>query len=701
MKQILTPQFEGTPNRRDFLKTAGAGIYIWVTLGSTSLLQAQRRGREYPEDFNAYLHISEDGSITCYTGKIEMGQGIFTSLAQMFAEELFLPLSKIKMVMGDTALCPYDGGTTGSRSTKFFGPALRAAAAKARQVLLELAAEKLNAPPERLQMNDGVINIKGTDTKISFAELAHGRRIERQIEGDGTLKDQSDYTVCGKPALRTDAVEKVTGRALYTADIRLPDMLYACVLRPPAHGARLLDVDTTQASSVPGVKIVQKENMVAVLHSKPDLAERALAQVSAKFDQVSEKPDNETIFDHLLESAQTERDVVRTGDIEAGLENSVKTVSATFYNHYVAHAPNEPHAVMVDAGSDPVRVWASTQTPFRVKSDVAGYLGLPEEKIHVMPPFLGGGFGGKKSGPEIRDAARLSQLTGRPVMVMLSRKEEFFYDIFRPAAVLKTRAGLDNDGRLTAWDFENYYAGTRSSEPIYDIPNQRVVYKGSDRGTSAHPFQTGAWRGPGSNSNVFAMESLTDICAEAAGMDPLSFRFKNLSDERMVRVLKAAAERFGHCFEKLPSGKGFGIACTNYLNTYVATIAQVEVDKKTGTVRVYRIVCAQDMGEIINPQGARLQIESCITMGISSALTEEIFFKGGEILTENYDHYELTRFSTVPQIEPVLVKNPDLAPQGCGEPAITTVAAVLANAIFDATGARLYTLPMTPKRILQ
>ncbi|MBN1561521.1 xanthine dehydrogenase family protein molybdopterin-binding subunit, partial [candidate division KSB1 bacterium] len=341
----------------------------------------------------------------------------------------------------------------------------------------------------------------------------------------------------------------------------------------------------------------------------------------------------------------------------------------------------------------------STQTPFPVKSEVAEALAMPEENVRIITPYVGGGFGGKKSGQFIHDAARLSRRTGRPVQVMLSRQEEFFFDTFRPAAIVQASAGIDAAGRITFWDFAHLFPGMRSSEPIYDIPHYRVVARSTASGEPAHPFETGAWRGPGSNTNVFAMESHVDALAHAAGIDPLTFRLQNLRDERMIRVLQAATNRFGHPFSTGPSGDGVGIACTNYLNSYVATMAQVEVNSQTGSVRVQRIVCAQDMGEIINPQGARLQIESCVTMGLGYCLSEEIEFRGGQILTTNFDTYEMTRFSWAPQIEAVLVDNPDLPPQGCGEPAITTMGAVIANAIYDAIGVRLYTLPMTPARI--
>jgi len=304
------------------------------------------------------------------------------------------------------------------------------------------------------------------------------------------------------------------------------------------------------------------------------------------------------------------------------------------------------------------------------------------------------------------EAARLAKLSGRPVQVAWTRKEEFFNDTFRPAAVYDIRAGLDVSGKIVLWDYKNYHAGSRSSQPVYDIPHKRVLgfgggWGGGEGGVRAHPFGTGAWRGPGSNTNIFSTECHVDILAEEAGMDPLSFRLANLADARMKKVVRAAADKFGRTFAKAPTGRGYGVAITDYLNTYVATMAEVTVDKAKGTVQVLRVVCAQDTGEVINPEGARMQIEGCLTMGLGYALTEEIRFKNGRVLDENYDTYEIPRFSWLPKIEVVLVDNPDLAPQGCGEPAVTTMGAVVANAIYDAIGVRLFTLPMTRARILE
>jgi isoquinoline 1-oxidoreductase len=495
-------------------------------------------------------------------------------------------------------------------------------------------------------------------------------------------------------------LNKVTGKAQFSGDIRLPNMLYAKVLRPPAHGAKRLSLDINATKNIAGVQVIEDGDLVGVLAEHPDIADQALNLIKAEFDVPEDPRNNDTIFERLQSTATSERTVTENGNIDVGKKAGEQVLQNSYYNHYVAHAPLEPHTAIADVQGDKATLWVSTQTPFRVQPEVAETLGIPGENVRIITPFLGGGFGGKKSGQFIHDAARLSQLAKRPVQVMLSRQEEFFFDTFRPAAVVQAQSGIDKNGRITFWDFAHLFPGTRSSEPIYNIPHFRVVSKSTNRGEpSAHPFGTGAWRGPGSNTNVFAMESQTDEMARAAGIDPLTFRLQNLSDERMIRVLKAAAEAFGQEFLPGPSGKGYGIACTNYLNAYVATIAHVQVDKQTGEVQVKRIVCAQDMGEIINPQGAKLQIEGGLTMGLGYCLSEEIEFTGGKILTTNFDTYEFTRFSWTPEIEAVLVENPDLPPQGCGEPAITTTGGVIANAVFDAIGVRLNTLPMTPERI--
>jgi nicotinate dehydrogenase subunit B len=449
------------------------------------------------------------------------------------------------------------------------------------------------------------------------------------------------------------------------------------------------------------VQVVQDGDLIAVLHEYPDEAEKALSKVKAKFSEPESNVDDKTIFDHLVKVAGEGNVVARDGDVQEGEKLAAASFDETYLDGYVSHAPMEPHAAVVRIEGNKATVWASTQTPFPAKDEVARVLGFASENVRVITPFVGGGFGGKSNNLQIVEAARLAKLTGKPVQVAWSRKEEFFNDTFRPAAVVKIRSGVTKEGRVSFWDYHVYFAGSRGAPHFYDIPHHSTIAYGPGWGGRAgsHPFNTGPWRAPGNNTNTFARESQIDIMAAKAGVDPLEFRLRSLKDEKMIRVLKAAAEKFGWTAAKAPSGRGQGVACGTDSGTYVATIAEVEVDKKSGHVQVKRVACAQDMGLSINPQGATIQIEGCITMGLGYALKEDIRFKGGKIFDLNFDTYEIPRFSWLPKIETVIIDDKNAAPQGGGEPAIITMGGVIANAIYDAIGVRLFQLPMTPERI--
>jgi len=689
-------------SRREFLKAVGGGIIIFF---STTDLTAQERRRpgqqDLPTDFNAFLRIGADGRVTCFTGKIEMGQGIITSLSQMLADELDVPLDAVDMIMGDTDLCPWDMGTFGSRTTRFFGPPLREAAAEARAILIQLASEHLQLNESQLTVKEGVVVEKNNSAnRVTYGELAKGKSIERHLLKKPSLKNSSEFTIVGKPTLRKDSLAKVTGKARYAGDIRVPGMLHAKILRPPAHGAKLKSVDTSALADDKEIKIVQEKDLIAVLHLYPDAAAQALSKVKAKFDLPEAKVNPKTIFKHLLNVAPQGEVVTHGGDISEGERSAREAFEATYLNYYVAHATIETHTALVKVEKDRVTVWASTQRPFGAKEEVAQALGISPKSVQVITPFVGGGFGGKSQNRQVVEAARLSKLTGRPVQVAWSREEEFFYDTFRPAAIVKIRSGVTEANQIVYWDFDVYFAGPRGAEQFYDIPHHRELSHGHYTGLpGAHPFGTGPWRAPGSNTNTFARESHIDLMAAKLKMDPLEFRLKNLSDQRMIRVLKAAAEKFGWEPSPAPSGQGLGVACAIDADAYVATMAEVEVDQESGKVRVKRIVCAQDMGLVINPEGAKSQMEGSLTMGLGYALTEEVRFDGGEILDHNFDTYEIPRFSWLPKIETVLVENSETPPAGGGEPPIVCMGGVIANAIFDATGARLFELPMTPERI--
>jgi isoquinoline 1-oxidoreductase len=689
--------------RRDFLKIGGAGIFVMFTVDITELFARRTfQFRDYPTDFNAYLRIGEDGRVTLFTGKIEMGQGIHTSLPQMLAEELDLPLSSIDPVMGDTALCPWDMGTFGSMSTRFFGPPMRKAAAEAKAVLKELAAERLGIPVARLGTKDGAVFDRQDPSKaVTYAALANGRRIEREVEGAAPMDARADYTVSGVATTRQDAVAKVTGRARYAADVRLEGMVYAKIVRPPAHGSTLLEVDTSGVSSVEGATVVRDDDLVAVLHALPDMAEIALAEIDARWQEPDSGPSSATIFDVLEANVPEPRVVTESGALADGRAAATQVVESIFRAQYMAHAPMEPHAALAKVADGKATVWASTQNPFTLQNEVARALSMPPEDVRILTPFVGGGFGGKTANGQAVEAARLAKASGKPVQVSWTRREEFFYDTFRPATIVKVAAGVDRQGKLTLWDYKNLHGGDRSSAPVYNLPHHRVTSQGGwgGQGPRYHPLAVGAWRGPGANVNHWAMESQIDVMAKAAGMDPVSFRMANLTDERMKRVLLAVSDAFGHDWSPAPSGAGVGLALGTDAGTYVATMAKVRVDRNSGAVTVERIVCAQDLGEVINPEGARIQMEGGLTQGLGYTLSEEIHFDRGVIMEENFDAYHIPRFSWLPEIETILVESPELGPQGGGEPAITTTGAVIANAIHDAVGVRMFEMPMTPARI--
>jgi len=442
---------------------------------------------------------------------------------------------------------------------------------------------------------------------------------------------------------------------------------------------------------------------VAVLHELPDMAEAALEKIKAEFDVPEAKVDDQNIFDHLEKVAPAPTVLAHGGDLEEGRKLAAKTFQKIYLDSYYAHATIETHTALASIQGDKATVWASTQNPFGAQREIAEAIGFPPQNVRVITPFVGGGFGGKTQNSQAVEAARLAKLVGKPVQVCRTRQEEFFYDTFRPAAIIKINSGLDAAGKIVFWDYDVAYAGSRGAGQFYTVPHHRTAARGAgwNGPPGSHPFATGAWRAPGNSSNTFAREAQIDLMAAAAGVDPVEFRLNHLADKRMIRVLKAAAQRFGWTPAKAPSQRGYGVACGTDAGACVAAIAEVAVDAAKGAVQVKRVVCAQDMGVVINPEGARMQMEGCLTMGLGYALTEQVHFKGGQVLDTGFDTYELPRFSWVPKIETVLVEAKETPPQGGGEPAIIVMGALIANAIHDATGARLLRLPMTRERVKQ
>ena len=692
-------------DRRAFFQRLGGGVVVLLAAHPLCSF-AKESAPLYPEDFNAYLLIKSDGRVSVFSGKIEMGQGVLTSQAQMVAEELGVELGAIDMVLGDTDRCPWDMGTFGSMTTRIFGPALRLAAAEARQVLLSLAAQRLGVPSHRLLVSKGSISVSGDAARsVGFGTLSHGARIARIIEPPAVLRRSADFGVMGRSVQRLDAVEKVSGAAKYSADLRIAGMLYARVLRPPMHGATLVSADMSAARQVTGSVVVEHEGLIATLHTDPEQAADALTRIKAAWTLAPALLTPDSIFSHLISKAPAAKDIARNGDPDKARKASSQLFESSYQKGYVAHAAMEPHAALAEMKDGRLTVWASTQTPFPTRDRVAKALALTVAQVRVITPLLGGGFGGKSADLQAVEAARLAQITGRAVQVAWTREEEFFNDTFDPASVVQVTSACDADGNITLWDYLVIAAGERAALACYRFPNAwirsagKTSYGQGDEDNSLHPFAVGPWRGPGANMNVFAIESQIDVMASAAGIDPLAFRLRNLDDARMRRVLLAAAEKFGWKAMAGPSGRGFGMACVIDAGTYVATMAEVAVDASSGRIKVLRMVCAQDMGQVVNPEGARMQIEGGLTMGLGYTLSEELQFLGGEVLDRNFDSYLIPKVGDVPRVDVVLVSDDDVAPQGGGEPAITTTGAVIANAVFDATGVRQFRLPMLPARL--
>ncbi|MDX2444173.1 MAG: molybdopterin-dependent oxidoreductase [Bacteroidales bacterium] len=688
-------------DRRNFLKKVGGGLIIAFSVSDLKLLTSCSSDPEKEANMNAYLRIGDNGRVTLYTGKIEMGQGPISSLPMELADELDVNLESIDIVMGDTDLCPWDEGTYGSLSTRVFGEVLRAAGAEARAILLEMAAKKWAVSTDQLKVKEGVVSMTShASKKVTYAELTKGKAIFETIKKKPPLKKSSEFKVIGTSRLHVDGEDKVTGAAKYSGDVQLPGMMYARIVRPPGLGAKLINLDTSEAEKIEGLEIVRDGDFIALLHKSQDVAGRAIFKVKAEYEEEKINVDDKSIFEFLKEKATENNEIDSGGNLKEGEAKSENVFESEFHDPYIAHAPIENHTATAMFEGEKLKIWASCQTPYPTKEAVAEELGIAEENVRLMTIFTGGGFGGKIYNPQAVEVARIAKLSGKPVQLVYSREEEFMYDRLRPAAVVKIRSGLNEAGEITFWDYGIHFGGSRGATHFYDIPDHRTQTLSAPRGVSVHPFYTGAWRAPSNNTNTWARESQMELMAAAAGEDALEFRLKHLEgDPKMAEVLRKGAEKFGWTSAKGSSGRGYGIACGKDAGTDVAVFVEVEVNKETGYIQVKRAVCSQYMGMVVNPQGVIIQAEGCVIMGMGYALSEEIKFSGRKMLTKNFGDYEFAHFSWTPEIDVVLIDAQDDPPQGGGEPAIICMGGAIANAVFDATGARLYQLPLTQERV--
>lgn len=690
--------------RRDFFKLLGGGVVVYVSTQNPSELMALplAQRRSVPKDYNAFLTIKEDGEVICHVGKIEMGQGPITSLPQQVADELDVHIESITMVMGDTGICSYDAGTWGSLTTREYSYYLRDACAEARAVLIEMASEHLEISKENLKVENGMVSdASNPDKKVSYGWLTKGERLDRTMEEKPAIKDHTKFNYVGQSRLHADARIKVTGEALYTADVKIPGQVYAKILRPPSHHVKLISVDYSEAEKLEGIQVIRDGDLVAVLHELPEVAERALASIKAEYTADEKQVDDKSIFNYLVNAPASTREVDSTGNLEEGENQAELIIESEFFDGYKAHAPIEPHAALAQWEGEKVTVWGSCQSPFGAQDQVAREMEMELENVRIIPPFLGGGFGGKIYHPQVMEAVKIAKIAQKPVMLNYTREEEFFMDFFRNATVVKIKSGVTKEGKMVLWDFNQYHAGSRGADTIYNVPHSKITQYSSKQGSQVHPLATGAWRAPHASSNTFARESQIDILAAELGVDPVQFRLDNLSDQKMIPVVEALRDKFGYTSAPGPSGRGIGMALGTDAGTWVAVMVEVKVNEKTGEVQPIRAAVSQDMGMCVNPQGSIIQAEGCVTMGLGYALSEDIEFRGGDVISANFDTYQLPLFSWVPEvIDTVILDRQDEPPQGGGEPAIICMGGAIANAIFDACGARVYQMPMTPKRVL-
>jgi isoquinoline 1-oxidoreductase len=686
--------------RRDFFKVLGGGIVVFCLLdsplaGQEAGLARRRPDESLPHDIAAWLHVNENGEVTVCTGKVEVGQNIRTSLTQAVAEELSVAPGSIHLLMGDTDHVPFDMGTFGSRTTPTMNPQLRRAASAAREALIDLAGEAWNVDPAKLVAASGAVTDPETQRTASYAELTKGRELAKAIPAEDPLTAAAQWKVMGKPLAKVTGRDIVTGRHRYPSDIKLPGMLYGKVLRPPTFGATLTSLDTHGADAIPGVTVVHDGNFVGVAAPSPRLAESALAALGATW-KSPPQPSGDELFEYLKKNVEQgeDRDRHVIGSMEKGLADARLRLEQTYTVAYIAHAPLEPRAAVAEWKDGKLSVWTGTQRPFGVRGELAEAFRLPEDRVRVVMPDMGSGYGGKHTGEAAVEAARLAQAAHQPVKLVWTREEEFTWAYFRPAGVIEVSAGVSSDGAITAWEFHNYNSGAAAIGTLYNIPNQLIEFH-----AVKSPLRQGSYRSLAAAANHFARESFMDELAHLAKMDPLEFRLRNLTDPRLREALEAAAQKFGCGQAKRQTGHGFGIAGGFDKNGYVATCAEVAVDPATGRVKVVRVVTAFDCGAVVNPDQLRNQIEGANIMGIGGALFEAIKFENGRILNPHFAQYRVPRFSDAPAMEVVLIDRKDVPSAGAGETPIVGIAPAIGNAIFAATGKRRRALPMAPEGV--
>ncbi len=685
--------------RREFLQLSGAGLFILLTTDPAPAAQESGRrrgsGQSLPEEISAWLHVAEDGRVTAFTGKVEVGQNARTSLTQVVAEELHCPLDSIQLVMGDTALTPYDRGTFGSLTTPTMVPQLRRMAAAARETLLDLAAREWGVAREAISVQAGQITHSASQRSAGLGELSRGRKLARRVSADPAMTPPEKWQMTGRSIPKVDGKSFVTGRHRYTSDLKLPGMLYGKMVRPSGFGGVPRSLDASAARQLAGVVVVRDGNFVGVAAPSEHEAARAVAAIRGDW-EIPSQVSSQELYRHL-KSHPTEargwrgRSGHSTGSVEEAQANADLKLASTYHIAYIAHAPLEPRAAVAQWTGPKLTVWTGTQRPFGVRSELAETFHLAEEDVRVIVPDTGSGYGGKHTGEAAIEAARLAKAAGKPVKLVWTREEEFTWAYFRPAGVIEVESGV-RQGILTSWEFHNYNSGASGIRTPYAVENQKIEFHPTES-----PLRQGSYRALAATANHFAREVHMDELASLLGEDPLEFRLRHLNDPRLAAVLRAAAQAFGWSKRGSRKGAGSGIACGFEKGGYIGTCAEVRIEPSERQVKITSVVAAFECGAILNPDHLKNQIEGAIVQGIGGALFEAIEFENGRILNPRFSRYRVPRFSDTPRIEVVLLDRKDLPSTGAGETPIVGLAPAVANAIFDAVGIRLRSLPLAPQ----
>jgi isoquinoline 1-oxidoreductase len=561
-------------------------------------------------------------------------------------------------------------------------------------MLVEMAAERWKVPQDGLQAADGKVTDPQNSRSLTYGELTRGENLVKVISAQESLTPASEWKIAGTPVPKAEGRDFVTGKHAYPSDIVRTGMMFGAVLRPGGYQATLESIDTNAAEKLAGVQVVKDGDFTGVVAADAFTAQKAIAAIQAKWN-VPAQPSNRELFDYLknnTEPGHVNGPQPNAESMEQAIATADLKLEAEYTVQYIAHAPLEPRAAVAEWDGDKLTVWTGTQRPFGVRDELVAAFHLAPAQVRVIQPDMGSGYGGKHTGETAVEAARLAKAAGKPVKVVWTRQEEFTWAYFRPAGLIEIRAGMKRDGTLVAWEHHNYNSGSAAIETPYEVPSQNVQYH-----PVRSPLRQGSYRSLAAVANHFARESHMDSLAHAAGMGPLEFRLKNLTETRLRTVLEAATSKFGWSSSKSTPERGFGLACGTDKGGYVATCAEIEINSATKAMRIRRVVQAWESGAIVNPDGLRNQNEGAIMQGIGGALFEQILFADGRILNPHFAQYRLPRFSDAPQIDIVLLDRKDLPSAGAGESGLVCLAPAVGNAIFAASGVRVRNMPMLPK----